>query len=114
MLKYNFSRVFIAKGIDRPFTFLVQSGFSDNFATKIKNNRVNKIPLNLLERLCIKIACTPNDFLEWSPDDKNNLEQTHPLYELKRRNDKISDLSKSLSTLPLDKLEEIEKLINEK
>ena len=113
MLKYNFDIVFKAKGIARPFTFLKQAGFSDNFATKIKNNRVNKISLDLLERLCVKIACTPNDFLEWSPDNKNNLEQTHPLYQLKRRNDKISDLSKSLNSLTLDKLEKIERLINE-
>lgn len=111
MLKYNFDRVFISKGIIKPFTFLKQAGFSDNFATKIKNNRVNVLSLDLMERLCVKIACTPNDFLDWSPDQGQNLEQSHPLFELKRRNDKINDLSKSLNSLSLAKLEEIERLI---
>ena len=113
MLKYNFDRVFKAKGIDRPFTFLLHAGFSDNFASKVKNGRVNRLSLDLLERLCLKIGCTPNDFLEWSPDKDQIIDDTHPLRELKRE-DKILDLTKMLHSLPLSKLEEIERMINEK
>lgn len=67
-----------------------------------------------MERLCIKIACTPNDFIDWNPDNEQIIEKNHPLFELKERNDKLFDLNKSLSSLPLKKLKEIEKLINEK
>lgn len=110
MLKYNFERVFKAKGIDKPFTFLRKAGFSDNFATKVKNSRVNRLSLDLLERLCVSIVCTPNDFMEWVPDKDQQINENHPLNELKRT-DKILDLTRTLNSLPLSKLEEVERFI---
>lgn len=113
MLTYNFDRIFKAKSIEKPFTYLCQSGFSSNFASKIKNNKINRLSLDLLERLCIALGCTPNDFLEWKPGKGELLAGNHPLHEL-RRTDKIIDITKTLNSLPLSKLEEIERLINEK
>ncbi len=112
MLRYNFTRVFKAKAIDRPFTFLRRAGFSENFASKVKNNRVNRLNLELLERLCACIGCTPNDFMEWKPDRNSSIPADHPLNEL-RRTEKLFDLTMALNSLPLSKLEEVEKLINE-
>lgn len=110
MLKYNFDRIFKARGIEKPFTFLKKAGFSDNFATKVKNNRVNRLDLDPMERLCIKLNCTPNDFLEWTPDKKNAVDNDHPLNIIKR-SEKVVDITKTLNSVPLGKLEEIEKLI---
>jgi len=110
MLKYNFTRIFKAKAIYRPFTFLKKAGFSDNFASKVKNNRVNRLNLDLLERLCECFGCTPNDLMEWVPNDDHIITAKHPLNEL-RRTEKVHDLTMSLNSLPLSKLEEIEKLI---
>ena len=112
MLKYNFRKIFKARSIDRPFTFLRQAGFSDNFATKVKNNRVSRLNLDLLERLCLRLDCTPNDFMEWTPDEDHNADKKYALYELKRT-DKILELTRSLNLFPLSKLEEIERLIKE-
>jgi DNA-binding Xre family transcriptional regulator len=112
MLTYNFERVFKAKGIDRPFTFLRQAGFSDNFATKVKNNRVSRLDLRLLERLCLKLGCSPNDFMEWTPDKDQVVDKNHPINVIKKT-DKIIDMTKTLNSVPLSKLEEIERLINE-
>lgn len=111
MLKYNFDRIFKAKAIDKPFTFLKQAGFSDNFASKVKNSRVNRLSLDLLERLCLSIGCTPNDFMEWTPDKEGNIDNNHPINGLKRM-EKILDLTKTLHSLPLSKLEELDRLIN--
>ena len=113
MLQYNFNRIFKAKGIDKPFSYLKQAGFSDNFSTNVKNDRINRLSLDLLERLCLKLGCTPNDFLEWTPEKDTVLDNNHPLNELKRT-DKILDLTRTLNSLPLSKLEEIEKIINDK
>jgi len=113
MLKYNFERIFRAKGIDKPFAFLKQAGFSDNFASKVKNSRVNRLSLDLLERLCLSFGCTPNDFMEWIPSKGQTSGQYHPIHELKR-SEKIVDLTKTLHSLPLSKLEELDRLINEK
>ncbi|MBN2637915.1 MAG: helix-turn-helix transcriptional regulator [Bacteroidales bacterium] len=112
MLQYNFDRIFKAKGIEKPFSYLRQAGFSANFATKVKQNKINRLSLDLLERLCIALICTPNDFMEWTPDKNQYTDKNHPLYELKRA-DKLMDLTKTLNALSLSKLEELEKLIKD-
>ncbi|MBS2213891.1 helix-turn-helix transcriptional regulator [Carboxylicivirga mesophila] len=111
MLAYNFDRIFKAKGIDRPFAFLRKVGFSDNFATRVKHNRVKRLDPVLIERLCIAFGCTPNDLMEWQPDKDSEVSDAHPLQQL-RRTEKLFDLTKSLSALPLNKLNEIEQILN--
>lgn len=112
MLQYNFQRVLRAKGIVRPFTFLRNAGFSDNFATKIKSNRIKRLDLGLMERLCLSLGCTPNDFIEWTPDADQQIAADHPIQAI-RKTDKILDMTKTLNTVPLSKIAEIEILINE-
>jgi len=113
MIFYNFDRVFKARGIDRPFTFLRNAGFSDNFATKVKNNRVVRINLKELEKLCIVLRCTPNDFCEWIKDKDTQVDADHPLH-LIQRSEKVVDMIKTLNSVPLGQLSEIEDLIQEK
>ena len=113
MIEYNFERIFKARGINKPFTYLVKAGFSDNFATKIKNHRVKRIGLKELEKLCIILRCTPNDFFEWTPDANDKTDKEHPLNVI-RKSDKVIDLTKTLNSIPLGELEEIEAIINEK
>ena len=111
MLQYNFSRMFIAKGVDKVFTFLTEAGFSKEFATKIKNNRTKRLSVDMLERLCLALNCTPNDVMEWHPTPDTNVNDKHALYQLKRM-DKVMDISKTITTLPLEKLKELERVIN--
>ena len=73
MLTFNFSRIFKARGIDKPFSYLVKVGYSDNFATRIVNNRIKRLDLADLEKLCELLQCTPNDLLEWIPESKDNI-----------------------------------------
>ncbi len=112
MLIYNFKRIFKARGIDRPFTYLRQAGFSDSFATRIKNNRTGQMRLKTLERLCLLLECTPNDLIDWTPDSQTSVSNTHPMNNLNRM-DKIIDINKSLNAMSLSKLEKIEQMINE-
>ncbi len=113
MIQYNFDRIFKARGIDRPFTYLKLAGFSDHFATKIKNNNVKRIELREIERLCILLKCTPNDFFEWIPDTNMQADKTHPLNQV-RKSDKVVDLTRTLNSIPLSELDEIEQMIREK
>lgn len=110
MLKFNFTRIFKARGIDKPFTFLVNSGYSDNFATRIVNNRVKRLDLAHIEKLCTLFQCTPNDTLEWIPDSKDIGNDKHPLISLKR-SDKVVQLTQMLNAVPLDRLNDIENII---
>jgi DNA-binding Xre family transcriptional regulator len=112
MLIFNFNRVFKARGIDRPFSYLRNGGYSANFATRIANSRIDKLNLKDIEKLCEMLECTPNDLLEWLPREKDKTNMNHPLMAIKR-NEKTIQLTKLLYSVPLDKLAEIEKLIND-
>jgi len=110
MLYFNFTRVFKARGIDKPFSYLVNHHFSDNFATSVIHNRYRKLNLDDVERLCELLLCTPNDLLQWTPD-KSDVDTTiHPLASL-IRTEKVMDLTRTLHSVPFEKLLEIEKLI---
>ena len=113
MLSYNFERIFKARGIERPFSYLKQAGFSDGFSTKIKNNKVIRLDLKELEKLCLLLHCSPNDFLEWTPDKGSKVEKEHPIH-LIRKSGKVVDITRTLNSIPLNELDNIEQLIQEK
>lgn len=110
MLAFNFKRIFLIKGIKYPVTWLMQRGFSDKFASGVANDRYKRMNLADVERLCYVFQCTPNDLLEWTPKKEDEDVTTHfmsPLF----RGKKVMDLTKTLNSVPFDKLLEIEKLI---
>jgi DNA-binding Xre family transcriptional regulator len=113
MLTFNFTRIFKSRGIDKPFSYLVKLGYSDNYATRIVNNKIERLTLKDIEKLCELFQCTPNDFLEWIPGSNDLKNENHPLSSLKR-SDKVVQLTKILNSVPLDKLADIETMINEK
>ncbi|MDX9848120.1 MAG: helix-turn-helix transcriptional regulator [Tenuifilaceae bacterium] len=112
MLSYNFERMFKARGIERPFTYLRKAGFSDRFASKIKQGNVRRLDLEEIERLCILFRCTPNDLYEWTPNPDNQIDENHPLNEI-RKTDKILNITQTLNAVPLRHLALIERLIND-
>lgn len=110
MLTFNFARVFKARGIEKPFSHLVKAGYSDSFATRVANSRMERMNLKDLEKLCVMLQCTPNDLLEWIPDSKEAKTEKHPLATL-RRTGSVTQLSQMLNAVPLDRLGDIETLI---
>jgi len=112
MLHFNFTRLFRAKGIHTPSKYLVQHGFSDKFATRVVRNDFRKLNIDDVEKLCEIFLCTPNDLLQWVPDSKTSDPSTHPLAPL-MRDEKVMDLTRTLNSVPFERLLEIEKLIQE-
>lgn len=110
MLAFNLKRIFAARGIQRPFTYMVSRGFSDNFSSSIINGRKHQLNLREVERLCELLKCTPNDLIEWTPSAEQAAVEGHPLKPLERTN-KVEGLTHLLSSVPLDKLTQIETLI---
>lgn len=110
MLHFNFTRLFKARGITKPSAYLIRQGFSDKFATRVVHNDFRKLNLDDVQRLCELFLCTPNDLLEWEPGGDKTDSTTHPLASL-IRTEKVMDLSRTLNSVPFDKLLEIEKLI---
>ncbi len=112
MLQLNLSRIFKARGIDQPYKFLVQNGFVPFTAHKYKNGKVEQIRLDHIEKLCILLHCTPNDIMEWFPDDLLDDHPSHPLQTIRKREKKI-EIGKMLSKMSLEKLEEIQKMLSQ-
>lgn len=112
MLRYNIQRMIHARGILKPFAFFTKAGFSSTFANKLKNNRVTRLDPQMIERLCLALNCTPNDLMEWEPDEGAPVEEGYALNRI-RINKKALNITKTLHSVPLDKLEKIEKLIQE-
>ncbi len=112
MLNYNFTRVFKARGVERPYSLLTHAGLGSGLATRMKSNRVRIIRLETLEKVCLLLHCTPNDLMEWIPE-KGNIDQDQPLKQLLKTQNKVIDITRSLNSLSLEKLEEIDKFIDE-
>lgn len=112
MLVYNFQRHFLSRGVKFPVSWLMQRGFSDKFASAVAHNRHKRMSLSDVERLCNVFQCTPNDLMEWTPDSKDIDVLNHCMAPLLRR-DKVLDLTKTLNSVPLAKLLEIEKIIQQ-
>ena len=112
MLRYNFDRVFKARGIDRPFSYLRKAGFTDNMAVNINRSKVTKLDVKFMEQLCLLLRCTPNDLMSWEPENSEQVPKDHPLYRIKRNEDQV-EITKMINGIPLDKLGAIKKLIRE-
>jgi DNA-binding Xre family transcriptional regulator len=112
MLYFNLSQIFKARQIERPYSFLVKIGIAPHTATKIINNQMHVMRLNHVELICKALYCEPNDLLSYKQDPKNPLPETHPLLKLKPNYD-VSNWQEELKTMPLAKLKEISKLLNQ-
>ncbi len=111
MLKYNLKRLFEARGIGKPYSFLRKNGFSLNEATRIANEKVLALNPVQMEKLCIALYCSPNDLLEWIPSNQLYDTPSHPLYPLK--NPVKIDLTNLHADIPLNKLEEFKHGLDE-
>ncbi len=112
MLKFNFKRVFKVRGIDKPFSFLVSNGYSNNSATRIVNNRIRQVNIADMEKLCVLLNCTPNDFFDWVPVNSGAENGHHPLNVL-RRGEIPVQLGQLINEIPIGKLAGIESMIRE-
>ena len=113
MLTFNINRLLKIRGVEKPYAYMVASGFSSDFSVRIIKNKTRRMDLNMVERLCELFRCTPNDLIEWEPSPEQAAVENHPLKPLERAK-KVEGLTQLLNSVPLDKLEEIESLIKER
>jgi DNA-binding Xre family transcriptional regulator len=110
MLLFNSARVFKARGIDRPANYLKNQGYSIATTTRIVNNQKQGFSLGTLEKLCLTLNCTPNDFLEWVPSKDMVTNSNHALNVLKR-SDTLASVTQLVNNASLEKLEKIQEII---
>lgn len=111
MLKYNIKYLLEARGITKPLAHLTKAGVTYQMAHNLINNKVAAIKPAVIEKLCTHLNCTPNDLMEWIPDDKTNT-QKHPLETLQRK-PIPQQLQNITADIPVNKLKQFEEKILE-
>lgn len=92
-------------------TFLRREGFSHWVSHRLVSRKNINLRFKDLERLCILFKCTPNDLLEWTPENEAEAKnEQHPLASLKKENNRVDDLR----NLSFSQLKEISRIISEK
>ena len=110
MLRFNIQRICKARGIDRPFMYFKNHGYSVSTATRLSSDAKQNFSLDTVESLCVLFQCLPNDLLEWTPSKDVHVETNHPLNAL-RREQKIDTVSQLINGASLEELAQIEAII---
>ena len=96
--------IFEARGIDKPYRFLVKAGFTPHSANVLVHDNLRMVKLDHLEILCEKLNCELNDLLLWTPDKNNPVSANHPLRNLSA---KPSGQINAFRDLPYKELKEL-------
>jgi DNA-binding Xre family transcriptional regulator len=68
MLILDITPIIKARGIEKPYTYLVKAGFTRHASTSILNSKTSVFRLDHIEKICLILNCEPNDILVWKPD----------------------------------------------
>ena len=111
MLKYNIKYLLEARGITKPLAYLTKGGITYQMAHNLINNKVAAIKPAVIEKLCTHLNCTPNDLMEWIPEENTQIEN-HPLKPLMRKQ-LPQQLQNIMADIPVNKLKQFEEKILE-
>ena len=112
MLIFNPRRIFALRGIEKPAPILSRQGIAPSTALKFLRTDGLNFKVKYVEMICVLMNCTPNDLFDWVPDAQTVLPENHPLAALERK-DKITNIRELLHDMPVEKLSQVENLINE-
>lgn len=106
MLILNIAPIFKARGIDKPYTFMVKNGLPSYTAHHLLSGGPRAIRFDHIEFLCRILLCEPNDLFYWRPKEGEKLPPTHPLHKLSQPL-LPADWQETLAAMPLQQLKEI-------
>lgn len=108
MLYLHLSPIFAARGIKRPYSFLIKAGFTHHAATSILHSSTRSFRLDHIEKLCRVLVCEPNDLLAWKPDQNVQYAAHNPLEKLRIYGPEPT-LNETLATMPFSELKKATK-----
>lgn len=111
---FDLNRLFALKSIHNKLTFLRSNGFTYTEAQTIAHKVPIRVSIEHIYKLCLAFNCSPNDLFTYTPDEKSNLPQGHPLNSLVRpKSHDVDNLLKDLSPDKVTKfLDDLDKLKN--
>ena len=114
MLHLNLKPIFEARGIERPYTYLVKAGISRATAHNILSSKTRVFRFDHIELLCSVLICEPNDLLSYTPDSQMTLPESHPLNNLRKEEAYQSSIKDSLANIPYKELKALTAQLLEK
>ena len=105
MLYLNIGRVMKIRGIENHYRLLIDLGITPQSSRTLLGDEAMRISFEHLEKVCLALNCTPNDIIEWQPNQAQANPEAQALIKLKR--DESEDLSKIMKSLPIEKFDEI-------
>lgn len=106
MLKYNIKYLLDARGITKHLGHLAKAGITYQMAHMLVSNKVAAIKPAVLEKICTHLNCTPNDLMEWIPEE-NTQTENHPLKPLLHKQ-LPQHIQNIMADIPVSKLKEFE------
>jgi DNA-binding Xre family transcriptional regulator len=97
--------ILVARGIDRPYSYLVNAGFSPADARELLNSDISNFTIAQIHKICEALQCSPDELLR-SSGKIVNMTDTGLLDALKRS----SKTSNWLHNLKESSLQELSKL----
>ena len=112
MLKFTIPQMLKLRIINHPVGFLMKNGFPRQTAYRICSGKFKNLTAKQLEKLCLALKCTPNDIIDWIPDDEKLLESNPPLAKLFKVQVpyELRDMAKDI---PFDKLHKLNQRLDE-
>ena len=110
MLTLNIIPILKARGVQKPYTFLVSKGFNSHTANVLLNSTTVSFRLKHIEKLCLILNVTPNELLLFTPDKNTIVNEDHPINKLSNKNTDLN-WQETIQTIPLDQLKEIVTII---
>ena len=111
MIYLDIQKVLSDKGIENPHLALRQMGFNVHTTSRLLRNEPSSINYGHLEILCLSLNCLPNDLLSWKPSELSKKYTHHQLDQLAPV--EKDNLAAKIQKLPVDKLQQIRKFIDE-
>jgi DNA-binding Xre family transcriptional regulator len=113
MLSLNLLPIFKARGIERPYSFLVKAGLTPHTANSLLNSKTKVFRLDHIEKLCLILKCEPNDLLVWNLNKNEIIDESHPLTKLKHSESPAIDLKATLLNMPYKDLKSFSSRLSE-
>ena len=113
MLTLNLTPIFRARGIQKPYSFLVKAGLSPHSANIILSSRTRIFRLDHIELLCNVLNCEPNDLLKWTPENGKIYAENNSLNKLIQAEPETT-IQETITSIPYKELKELTKTFNNK
>ena len=111
MLVLNITRIANLRGINHVFSFLRKLGISHNVAGRYASGEALSFSFTHLLKICTALNCTPNDLIQFVPNQTQPLTPNHPLNNL-QKNNLPENFKQLLQNLPLEKFNQIAQIIS--